>query len=199
MHTGWGDEKPLDCTRPLFIHPLELARAVYVSMDGRQHPQATGWGRQLWSKSVSWWLRWLCGQQPKQTGGRLRARSREIVTISFGKVFQWIATWKKLACLTRVYSNTMQENNQISRNYSTGTRTTNNFLVLSENVTIRQIRLKKTTRYLCFRGRFCMQCADYDVDVIVCKIHIMFFFIHLTKYSQSAFSLSKNIIFSGVN
>lgn len=85
----------------------------------------------------------------------------------------------------------MQENNQISRNYSTGTRTTNNFLVLSENVTIRQIRLKKTTRYLCFRGRFCMQCADYDVDVIVCKIHIMFFFIHLTKYSQSAFSLSK--------
>lgn len=71
MHTGWGDEKPLDCTRPLFIHPLELARAVYVSMDGRQHPQATGWGRQLWSKSVSWWLRWLCGQQPKQTGGRL--------------------------------------------------------------------------------------------------------------------------------
>lgn len=42
MHSGWGDEKPLDCTCPLFIHPLELALEVYVSMDGRQPQQATG-------------------------------------------------------------------------------------------------------------------------------------------------------------
>ncbi|KAK5867077.1 hypothetical protein PBY51_011596 [Eleginops maclovinus] len=38
MRPGWGDEKPLDCSRPLCIHPLELALELCVSMDGSKGP-----------------------------------------------------------------------------------------------------------------------------------------------------------------
>lgn len=50
IHIGWRDEKHngRHLSRPLFIHPLELACAVHVSMDGRQPPRATCRGSQSW-------------------------------------------------------------------------------------------------------------------------------------------------------
>lgn len=89
MHTGWGDEKSLDCTRPLFIHPLELD----VSMDVRQPPQAEGLSLGL-SRCAGGTDGRVDGSQHKQEGGS-ENRARTVVEVLSGKVSdQWVATWR---------------------------------------------------------------------------------------------------------
>lgn len=87
MHAGWGGRKPLDCARPLFIHPLELARAVHVSVDGRQnHPRQQAEGVRLGLSQGAGGSDGCVDDGQNKQEGATENGAGEIVEVLFGMV-----------------------------------------------------------------------------------------------------------------